>query len=165
MKIKVEFNRENIDINLLRELKDKSQNLELFSEDKDYLNEIKNLLKENTMDFCQRSALVVDKEVLGSEDFEHGIFLIKEFFRFWSENTCAPTYILLFSTGVKLITKNSPVIEYIKELKDRGSTILYSCESADHFNFGSQIEDGLASDVTMNEIIKVQMNLDKVIKI
>ncbi len=165
MKIKVEFNRENIDINLLRELKDKSQNLELFSEDKDYLNEIKNLLNENTMDFCQRSALVVDKEVLGSEDFEHGIFLIKEFFRFWSENTCAPTYILLFSTGVKLITKNSPVIEYIKELKDRGSTILYSCESAEHFNFGSQIEDGLASDVTMNEIIKVQMNLDKVIKI
>lgn len=165
MKIKVEFSREDIDINLLKDLRDNNHELELFSKDNLYLKEIKGLLAENTKDFCQKSALVVDKEILGSEDFEHGINLIREFFRFWSENTCAPTYILFYSTGVKLITKNSPVIEYIKELKDRGSTIIYSSESVEHFNFASQIEDGLASGVTINEIIKVQMNLDKVIKI
>ncbi len=165
MKIKVEFDRQNIDFSLLKELKNKYYNLELISRDLNYLEEIKSLLNEDTKSFCQKSALVVDKEILGSEDFEHGIYLIKEFFKFWSENTCAPTYILLFSTGIKLIAKNSPVLEYITKLKEHGSTILYSTESAKHFNFGSLIEDKLASGVTMNEIIKVQMSLDKVIKI
>lgn len=114
---------------------------------------------------CIRTAMLIDKEVLGHGEFEHGITLMQEYFEAWINNVCLPEYLMFINSGVKLLTRNSNVVEYLEEFQKKGVKILYSKESVEYYNFYGLIEESLGRQVNLNEIIKVEMEIEKIIKI
>lgn len=106
--------------------------------------------------------LYLDKNYLGSNN-ELGRFLIIEYFKTLINSPFIPRYIIFINEAVQLLNPNLKIFDYIHILCNLGTNILICEQSLTFFNI--DYKEGIGKIVPVNEIIKAQLNSDKIIKL
>ncbi len=91
-----------------------------------------------------KRTIAIASDKMGSGDPELGAILIKSFMYTVAQTTPHPTTMLFYNGGVKLTTKDSPVIDDILELANAGVEIISCGTCLDFF--------GLKDDLLVGEI-------------
>ncbi|MCU4164587.1 sulfurtransferase-like selenium metabolism protein YedF [Carboxylicivirga caseinilyticus] len=107
--------------------------------------------------------LQITRYGMGEGDEELGLKLIGNYLRILDEDSRLPSFIALYNSGVKLITKDSPVIEQMKKLEERGVKIIACGTCLNFYGISDEIQAGIKG--TMMDIITLQTNADKVINL
>lgn len=108
-----------------------------------------------------RITLVINKCGMGEAPDELSHVLLKNYLSLILLEKDLPSYICFYADGAKLTTDDSPVIDVLKELEDKGVNILI-CRTC--LNFYGIINDVKVGTIaTMEDIIGAQYNSDKVI--
>jgi intracellular sulfur oxidation DsrE/DsrF family protein len=76
-----------------------------------------------------------------------------------SENL--PSAICFYADGVRLVTKNSPVLEELQSLESKGVQLIVCSTCLNHFDIFDDLRTGVAAG--MKEIVDAQWGADKVI--
>ena len=92
-------------------------------------------------------AVVISSELMGQGDDELGKKLMKSFFVALSCLDSLPSSIMFYNSGVKLTINDSPVIDILRELENKGLELLICGTCVDHFKLGSIITVGKISDM------------------
>jgi selenium metabolism protein YedF len=92
-------------------------------------------------------AVVISSEFMGQGDDDLGSLLIKSFFISLNCLDETPSLIAFYNSGVKLVIKDSPIFNIIKELEEKGTEIIVCGTCVDHFNIGNRIGTGIVGDM------------------
>lgn len=92
-------------------------------------------------------AVVISSELMGMGDDELGRKLMKSFFVALSCLDTMPSSVMFYNSGVKLTVTDSPVIDILSEIEDKGVELLICGTCVDHFKLGSRIKVGKISDM------------------
>ncbi|MEJ2542614.1 MAG: sulfurtransferase-like selenium metabolism protein YedF [Calditrichaceae bacterium] len=107
--------------------------------------------------------LVISNEVLGHGDNELGSILIRSFLHTLSEAENLPETIIFYNTAVKLISKESVVLDDLNSIQKSGVKILACGTCLGHFNLKEQLAVGEISN--MYDITDTMLNASKVINL
>lgn len=111
----------------------------------------------------EKVCVVISSPVFGAGDDELGSKLMKNFLATLPEFGKSLWLVILLNGGVKLATKNSPVLEQLAVLKKEGAGILVCGTCLEHF---SLLQDKAIGETTnMMDIVTSMQIADKVIKI
>jgi intracellular sulfur oxidation DsrE/DsrF family protein len=78
----------------------------------------------------------------GSDDDELGAKLMVTFFRTLVMVEPAPASVVFYNSGVKLAMDDSPVLDYIKELMAKGTSVYLCTTCIYHFNIKDRLPAG-----------------------
>ena len=106
--------------------------------------------------------VAVTSERMGSGDDELGAKLMISFFRTIVMLEPAPSAVVFYNTGVKLALDDSPVLEYIRELAGKGTSIYLCTTCINHFGIRDRLPAGSFSD--MHQILNVLKDADHIIR-
>ncbi len=98
---------------------------------------------------------------MGHGSDELGEILIKGFINTLPDATKTPKSLVFLNAGILLTTKDSPVIDALKKLEDKGVEILVCGTCLDYYNKMNELGVGIVSN--MYEIIEKLSNTGKVI--
>lgn len=128
-------------------------------------------IKDNTEIFSEKNEKLLDKEPLtvlissdklGEGSEELGTALMKSYLFALSEAEIIPENLIFINGGVKLVTKDSLVLESLEKLKTRGTNIQSCGLCLDYY----KIKDELAIGTITNMYAIVElMNSSKLIKL
>ena len=93
------------------------------------------------------SVLVINSDTMGSGDNELGKKLIYNYFSTIVEAQSLPGTILFYNTGVKLVAKGSPVVDFLELLSEKGIEILVCGTCLKYFKLENKIAVGRMSDM------------------
>jgi selenium metabolism protein YedF len=110
----------------------------------------------------KNTVVMITADRMGSGDDELGTKLIISFFRTLVMIEPAPSSIVFYNAGVKLAIDDSPVLEHIKELQEKGTAIFLCSTCINHFNLRDRIVAGSFSD--MYQIISILNDADHIIR-
>ncbi|MCU0460334.1 MAG: sulfurtransferase-like selenium metabolism protein YedF [Bacteroidales bacterium] len=111
----------------------------------------------------KRSTVVaVTSERMGSGDDELGTKLMVSFFRTLVLLEPVPSAVVFYNAGVKLGLEDSPVIEHIRELAEKGTSIYLCTTCINHFGIRDRLPIGSFSD--MYQILNVLKDADHIIR-
>jgi len=130
-------------------------------------------LAANETDYCatkdpetkpgaRNTVVAVTSERMGSGDDELGAKLMISFFRTIVMLEPAPSAVVFYNTGVKLALDDSPVLEYIRELAGKGTSIYLCTTCINHFGIRDRLPAGSFSD--MYQILNVLKDADHIIR-
>jgi selenium metabolism protein YedF len=91
--------------------------------------------------------LVVSRSIMGSGDDALGAVLMKSFIHTLAEAPPIPDVIIFFNSGVKLVTKDSDVIDDLKTLEARGAKLLACGTCINFFNLKDSLAVGSVSNM------------------
>ena len=109
----------------------------------------------------QNILIQITQNGMGSGDEELGLVLIKNYLKLISEENKLPRFIAFYNTGVKLISKDSSVLEEAKILESKGVKLVVCKTCLKHFDLMDNMGAGIQG--TMMDIIELQKVADKVI--
>lgn len=92
-------------------------------------------------------AVVISSEVMGQGDDELGRRLMKSFFIALSCLDVMPSSIMFYNAGVKLTVDNSEVIEFLRELENKGVPIYICGTCVDYYKIEERVKIGRISDM------------------
>jgi selenium metabolism protein YedF len=92
-------------------------------------------------------AVVISSYLMGQGDDELGRKLMKSFLVALSCLDSMPSSVMFYNSGVKLTVNDSPVIEILYEIENKGVEILICGTCVDHFKIGDKINVGRISDM------------------
>ena len=132
-----------------------------------------NGLVANETDYCttqnpetkpgaRNTVVAVTSERMGSGDDELGTKLMISFFRTLVMLEPAPSAVVFYNTGVKLALDDSPVLEHIRELAGKGTSIYLCTTCINHFGIRDRLPVGSFSD--MYQILNVLKDADHIIR-
>lgn len=107
--------------------------------------------------------VVLNSDIMGGESRELGEMLIGSFLRKLCATEKKPDYIVLYHSGVKLIAKESPVIDAFEILSKNGVDVMACGTCVSYYQLNSKIGAGRVG--SMQEIVNLLMTSDVVIKI
>ncbi|GAA0127031.1 sulfurtransferase-like selenium metabolism protein YedF [Clostridium sp. ATCC 25772] len=108
-------------------------------------------------------SIVVGSDKLGSGDDELGTALMKSYMFALSEAEIIPDKLLFLNSGVKLVVKDSEVLESLERLKERGVEILSCGLCLDFYKMKDLVQIGEITN--MYAIIECMNSSDKTIKL
>ncbi len=108
-----------------------------------------------------KTTLVLNKLGMGEGSGDLQNQLLYNYFYVLSEAKEIPTYICLYADGVKLAVNDSPILEQLIFLEQRGVNILICRTCIDFYGLTDWIGVGVIG--TMEDIVGAQMNCDKII--
>ena len=108
-------------------------------------------------------SILITSEKLGESDDELGIILMKEYFELLNECDQLPKELLFLNSAVKLLYKDSNVLEEIKMLHKKGVSILLNDTSVNYYNLNEEITFG--EIVSMYDMIITMKKSKKLIKL
>ena len=111
---------------------------------------------------ARNTVVAVTSEKMGSGDDELGAKLMVTFFRTLVMIEPAPDSVVFYNSGVKLAMDNSPVLEFIKELLAKGTSVYICTTCINHFNIKNRLPVGSFSD--MYQILNVLNDADHIIR-
>lgn len=99
--------------------------------------------------------LVVKSNLLGEGEPDLGEKLIIAFFKMLLESETAPDAVIFMNSGIFLTTSGSPVLEQVKELEKKGTSISSCGTCLDYYGRKDMLEIGRAGNMreTVNAII------------
>ena len=115
-------------------------------------------IKTSPEEYCELPAeekttrnfsVVISSEIMGQGDDELGRRLMKSFFTALSCLDNLPAAIMFYNSGVKLTIDDSPVIDIIHEIENKGVEVLICGTCVEHFKLGEKIHIGQISDMYM----------------
>ena len=108
--------------------------------------------------------LVIPSEFMGrGEHAELGEILIRGFFHTLGEVEPLPDTIIFFNSGVKLVVEDSPVLEDLQALRERGVEILACGTCLGHYGLKEKIAVGEVSN--MYTIAETMLRAGKVVSL
>lgn len=129
-------------------------------------------ISENETDYCTTEApassgrrntvVAITSERMGSGDDELGTKLMVSFFRTLVMVEPTPAAMVFYNAGVKLAVDDSPVLEHIKELVEKGTSIYLCTTCINHFGIRDRLPLGSFSD--MYQILNVMQDADHIIR-
>lgn len=130
-------------------------------------------LSANETEYCTTDAgpvpcghrttvVAVTSERMGSGDDELGTKLMVSFFRTLVLLEPVPSAVVFYNAGVKLGLEDSPVIEHIRELAEKGVSIYLCTTCINHFGIRDRLPVGSFSD--MYQILNVLKDADHIIR-
>ncbi len=100
---------------------------------------------------------------MGNGDQALGLRLIGNYFNLILEDAMLPKIITFYNEGVRLLDKDSPVLEALIAIEQRGVTLLACKTCLDFYMISDKMGAGIAG--TMMDIITLQANAVKVINL
>ncbi len=129
-------------------------------------------ISANETDYCETSApappgrrntvVAVTSEMMGTGDDDLGAKLMVSFFRTLVMVEPAPVSVVFYNTGVRLALDDSPVLEHIRELIEKGTAIYLCSTCINHFGIRERLPVGSFSD--MYQILNVLKDADHIIR-
>jgi selenium metabolism protein YedF len=110
-----------------------------------------------------RVVLLVEKDYLGAAGDELGGILIRAYFRTIKDLAPLPQQMIFLHRGIFLTTTDSPVIDFLKEMEEKGVMILSCGTCLDYYQRKEKLEVGIVSN--MLEIATALLKAEKLIKI
>jgi len=115
------------------------------------------------MSTFKNTLIQINQYGMGAGDSELGLVLLKNYLTLISEEAELPNVISFYNEGVKLVCSNSPVIEILKTLEQKGVKLVICKTCLNNFQLLDKVETGIIS--TMMDIIEFQKVADKVINL
>ena len=130
-------------------------------------------ISANETDYCttavdvaasgRRNIVVaITSDKMGNGDDELGAKLMVSFFRTLVMLEPAPSAVVFYNSGVKLGIEDSPVIEHIRELTDKGTSIYLCTTCINHYGIRDRLPVGSFSD--MYQILNILKDADHIIR-
>jgi len=126
----------------------------------------------NETDYCvtnepvqtgeKNTVVAITSERMGSGDDELGTKLMISFFRTLVMLEPAPSSVVFYNAGVKMALDDSPVLEHIRELAERGTGIYLCTTCINHFGIKERLPVGSFSD--MYQILNLLKDADHIIR-
>lgn len=110
----------------------------------------------------RRTVVAVTSERMGSGDDDLGTKLMISFFRTLVLLEPVPSAVVFYNGGVKLGLEDSPVIEHLRELAEKGTSIYLCTTCINHFGIRDRLPVGSFSD--MYQILNVLKDADHIIR-
>jgi selenium metabolism protein YedF len=110
----------------------------------------------------RNTVVAVTSEKMGSGDDELGARLMITFFRTLVMVEPAPDSVVFYNSGVKLAMDDSPVLESLKELVAKGTSVYLCTTCINHFGIKSRLPVGSFSD--MYHILNLLKDADHIIR-
>lgn len=110
-----------------------------------------------------RKAIVINSESFGKGDEELGKKLMGAFLRKVWMRSDLPEIIVCYNSGVKILAPDSPVLDALHGLSDKGVEIIACGTCIEFYQMDRHLEIGRVSD--MAEIVNIMMEFDKVITV
>ena len=92
-------------------------------------------------------AVAISSEFMGQGDDDLGRQLMKSFFISLGCLDEMTSVIVFYNSGVRLALSDSPVIDIIKEMRQKGSEIILCGTCVDHFKIGDRLGAGIIRDM------------------
>lgn len=129
-------------------------------------------ISTNETDYCAMEApassgsrntvVAITSERMGSGDDELGAKLMVSFFRTLVMLEPAPVSVVFYNAGVKLAVEESPVLEHIRELVEKGTAVYLCSTCISHFGLRERLPVGSFSD--MYQILNILKDADHIIR-
>ena len=110
----------------------------------------------------RNTVVAVTSEKMGSGDDDLGTKLIVTFFRTLVMVEPAPASVVFYNSGVKLAMDDSPVLESLKELVSKGTSVYLCTTCINHFGIKGRLPVGSFSD--MYQILNLLNDADHIIR-
>jgi selenium metabolism protein YedF len=110
----------------------------------------------------RRIVVAVTSDRMGSGDDDLGLKLMISFFRTIVMLEPAPSAIVFYNAGVKMAQDDSPVLDHIRELAGRGTSIYLCSTCISHFGIRDRLPVGSFSD--MYQILNVLKDAEHIIR-
>ena len=110
----------------------------------------------------RNTVVAVTSEKMGSGDDELGAKLMVTFFRTLVMTEPAPASVVFYNSGVKLAMDDSPLLDFIKELMAKGTSVYLCTTCINHFNIKGRLPVGSFSD--MYQILNLLNDADHIIR-
>lgn len=110
----------------------------------------------------RQTVVAVTSDRMGSGDDELGLKLMISFFRTLVMLEPAPSAVVFYNAGVKLAMDDSTVLDHIRELAGRGTSIYLCSTCISHFGIRDRLPVGSFSD--MYQILNVLKDADHIIR-
>jgi selenium metabolism protein YedF len=110
----------------------------------------------------RKTVVAVTSERMGSGDDELGTKLMVSFFRTLVMLEPAPSAVVFYNAGVKMALDDSPVLEHIRELAEKGTSVYLCTTCINHFGIRNRLPVGSFSD--MYQILTVLQDADHIIR-
>lgn len=134
---------------------DKSRTVEAITQDK-------SRTAEAVTPDSRKTVVAITSDRMGSGDDELGAKLMISFFRTLVLLEPAPSAVVFYNAGVKMALDDSPVLEHIRELAERGVHIYLCTTCINHFGIKERLPVGSFSD--MYQIMNVLKDADHIIR-
>jgi selenium metabolism protein YedF len=108
------------------------------------------------------TVVAVTSDKMGSGDDELGTKLMLSFFRTLVMLEPAPDAVVFYNAGVKLATDDSPVLDHIREMAEKGVSVYLCTTCINHFGLRDRLPVGSFSD--MYQILNVLKDADHIIR-
>lgn len=109
------------------------------------------------------SIILVTNNGLGIADLALQHKLAVKYFELLAQNSELPSAICFYTDGVKLTVTNSPVLEQLKVLEEKGVRIIVCSTCLEYYGIAGQVQVGIVGGMT--DIIEAQTKASKVITI
>lgn len=103
----------------------------------------------------------ISKDTMGVGDEELGRRLVASFLNVLAEMDATPSAIVFFNRGVYLCVQDSPVLDVLEDLAERGVRLLNCGTCLNHFGLSEELSVGRESN--MVEITETLLGAEKVI--
>lgn len=110
----------------------------------------------------RNTVVAVTSEKMGSGDDELGVKLMITFFRTLVMVEPAPDSVVFYNSGVKLAMVDSPVLDFIKELMAKGTSVYLCSTCINHFQIKDLLPVGSFSDTY--QILNLLKDADHIIR-
>ncbi len=110
----------------------------------------------------RNTVVAVTSEKMGSGDDELGAKLMVTFFRTLVMVEPPPTSVVFYNSGVKLAMDDLPLLDYIKELMAKGTSVYLCTTCINHFGIKARLPVGSFSD--MYQILNLLNDADHIIR-
>ena len=115
------------------------------------------------MSETKKIAIMIATDVIGTGDAELGHNLMKSYIYSLTEADVKPETIMFLNKGVYLTTKNSPVLDMIKQLEADGVEILSCGACLDFYKLNEALEVGTVTNMYSN--VEIMQEADNTIVI
>ncbi len=112
---------------------------------------------------AQDTVILVTRNGMGDSDIFLQQNLIVKFFSLLNENNILPSVICFYTEGVKLAVTDSPLLEQLKVLEEKGVHLILCGTCLAYYKLTDQVQVGIVGGMT--DIIEAQFRASKVISI
>lgn len=105
--------------------------------------------------------ILITKEGMGSAEITLQQKLLNTYFKLLIENDSLPAAICFYTDGVKLVVEDSPILENLIELEQKGVRLIICSTCLNYFGLSEKVRVGIVGG--MSDIIEAQIKADKVI--
>jgi intracellular sulfur oxidation DsrE/DsrF family protein len=109
------------------------------------------------------TVILVTRNGMGEAEPELQLKLAGTYFKLLDENNILPAAICFYTDGVKLAVEDSPVLESLLSLANKGVRLILCSTCLNYFNLTDKVKVGVVGGMT--DIIEAQMKAGKVISI